>query len=113
AENYRMSPRRLRGESDDAVEAATGRPDAVTVTLAYRAPCDTDALLRFVSQRAIPGIEAVDGPTGARAVVAERVDLGGDVLLHQGLVDERPPVGGAPLPGGVRDRAARVPEEGV
>jgi len=70
AESYRMSPRRLRGESDDAVEASAGRPDAITVTLAYRAPCDVAALLRFVNQRAIPGIEQVDGATIRRSVRA-------------------------------------------
>ena len=58
-ENYRMSPSRLRGETDDAVFA--DRDAAITVKLAYRAPYDVDALLRFISQRAIPGIEQVEG----------------------------------------------------
>jgi AraC family transcriptional regulator of adaptative response / DNA-3-methyladenine glycosylase II len=57
-QSYRMSPSRLRGQ------AGRGRPttdDAATVTLAYRAPYDTEGLLRFLAQRAIPGIERVDG----------------------------------------------------
>ena len=58
ADSYRMTPSRLRGDTDD--HAAT--PDeAITVKLAYRAPYDADALLRFVAARAIPGIEHVDG----------------------------------------------------
>jgi AraC family transcriptional regulator of adaptative response / DNA-3-methyladenine glycosylase II len=65
AESYRMSPTRLRGEVPGRPAAKgvgapveTGRID---VTLAYRAPYDVAALLRFVERRAIPGIEAVDG----------------------------------------------------
>jgi len=57
-ESYRMSPSRLRGE----VEYDEGASDAgVTVKLAYRAPYDVDALLRFIAQRAVPGIESVAG----------------------------------------------------
>lgn len=71
ADNYRMSPRRLRGESDDAVDATRADPfEAVTVTLAFRAPYDVAALLRFVVLRAIPGIEHVDGSTIRRSVRA-------------------------------------------
>lgn len=57
-ENYRMSPSRLRGEADE-----DGAPvdEAITVSLGYRAPYDTASLLRFLAQRAIPGVEAVEG----------------------------------------------------
>ncbi len=67
AEHYRMSPSRLRGaaERDDAGDAAL---DAVTLSLAYRAPMDHAALLRFLAQRAIPGIESV-GPLSVRRSV--------------------------------------------
>ena len=70
-ENYRMSPSRLRGETDDAVFA--DRDAAITVKLAYRAPYDVDALLRFISQRAIPGIEQVEGRVIRRTVRAGTV----------------------------------------
>lgn len=60
AEHYRMSPSRLRGEAD-RVPVAHAPLDAVGITLAYRAPLDLAALLRFIAQRAIPGIEEVDG----------------------------------------------------
>jgi AraC family transcriptional regulator of adaptative response / DNA-3-methyladenine glycosylase II len=74
AENYRMSPRRLRGESDDDVVSPSGEAlDAVKVTLAFRAPYDERALLRFVALRAIPGIEQVDGATIRRTVRAGTV----------------------------------------
>jgi AraC family transcriptional regulator of adaptative response / DNA-3-methyladenine glycosylase II len=76
AESYRMSPSRLRGEADDDGGAAAppdGRQEAVTVTLAYRPPYDAAALLRFVADRAIPGIEAVEAGSIRRSVRAGAV----------------------------------------
>jgi len=66
-ESYRMSPSRLRGEVeyDELANDA-----AVTVKLAYRAPYDVDALLRFIAQRAIPGIESVTGRCVRRSLRA-------------------------------------------
>ena len=58
ADNYRMSPGRLRR----AVASADGErseTEAVSVTLAYRPPYDVARLLKFFAQRAIPGIEHV------------------------------------------------------
>lgn len=57
AQSYRMSPSRLRGDADDP--PAEG--DAVSVTLSYRAPYDSARLTRFLAQRAVPGVEAIDG----------------------------------------------------
>jgi AraC family transcriptional regulator of adaptative response / DNA-3-methyladenine glycosylase II len=79
ADGYRMNPTRLRraAKPDGAVagDAQTGDADApVTVTLAFRAPHDAAALLAFVAQRAIPGIEAVDGLTVRRTVRAGALD---------------------------------------
>ena len=68
AESYRMSPSRLRGEVDDAVFA--DRDAAISVKLAYRAPYDVNALLRFIAQHAIPGIEQVEGRVIRRSVRA-------------------------------------------
>jgi AraC family transcriptional regulator of adaptative response / DNA-3-methyladenine glycosylase II len=61
ADNYRMSPSRLRGATDEGADPAFDAEAAVTVKLAYRAPYDAGALLRFMAQRAIPGVEQVDG----------------------------------------------------
>jgi AraC family transcriptional regulator of adaptative response / DNA-3-methyladenine glycosylase II len=66
AGGYRMNPTRLRRSSkaDRAApaEAPTASDDApFTVLLGYRAPHDEAALLAFIAQRAIPGIEVVDG----------------------------------------------------
>lgn len=73
AESYRMSPSRLRGDVDDDETGTIGTTpaiDSVVVTLAYRAPYDIEALLRFIALRAIPGVESVDGLTIRRSVCA-------------------------------------------
>ena len=67
ADNYRMSPSRLRGEVE---EDAPGSTTAVTVKLGFRAPYDVQALLKFITQRAIPGVEAVQGLRLRRSVRA-------------------------------------------
>jgi AraC family transcriptional regulator of adaptative response / DNA-3-methyladenine glycosylase II len=66
AERYRMSPTRLRGDVDEP--AAPDHP--LRLQLGYRAPYDRAALLRFLAQRAIPGIEAVDSDGLRRSVRA-------------------------------------------
>ena len=68
-EHYRMSPSRLRGEAS-APTLPSDAVDAVSVTLAFRVPFDHVTLLRFLSQRAIPGIESVDTTTVRRSVRA-------------------------------------------
>lgn len=83
AENYRMSPSRLRGAAADDTERSDRPADAVTVTLAYRAPYDHAALLRFVAQRAIPGIEQVDGLMIRRSLRA------GSVAALPGWIEAR------------------------
>ena len=70
ADNYRMSPSRLRG---DASEDVTHDDAAVTVTLSYRAPYDMPALLGFIAKRAIPGVEGVDGQSIRRTLRADAV----------------------------------------
>jgi AraC family transcriptional regulator of adaptative response / DNA-3-methyladenine glycosylase II len=63
---YKRPPRALRrtGVTDESA-AATG---AVAVRLGYRAPYDWDAILAFLSARAIPGIEAVSNGRYARTI---------------------------------------------
>ncbi|MES2991854.1 MAG: Ada metal-binding domain-containing protein [Pseudomonadota bacterium] len=56
ADSYRMSPSRLRGEAD---ENEFDREAAIIVKLAYRAPYDMAALLRFIALRAVPEVEVV------------------------------------------------------
>jgi AraC family transcriptional regulator, regulatory protein of adaptative response / DNA-3-methyladenine glycosylase II len=71
AASYRMSPSRLRGRLDSASNVAADPADTgVAMTLGYRAPYDVRALLRFFEQRAIPGIETIDGLTLRRTVRA-------------------------------------------
>ena len=68
AENYRMSPSRLRGDADNA--APKSDDTAMQITLSYRAPYDVERLLKFIAQRAIPGVEAADGLRIRRTVRA-------------------------------------------
>ncbi|MEO6030877.1 MAG: Ada metal-binding domain-containing protein [Burkholderiaceae bacterium] len=71
---YRMSPGRLRGAATQG-EAACADP-AIRVRLAYRAPYDTLALLRFVALRAIPDVEQVAGMCIRRTLRAQTLGPG-------------------------------------
>jgi AraC family transcriptional regulator of adaptative response / DNA-3-methyladenine glycosylase II len=69
-QRYRMSPSRLRGAADsDARPAGPAAP--IELTLAYRSPYATAALLQFFAQRAIPGIETVEGTSVRRSLRAQ------------------------------------------
>jgi AraC family transcriptional regulator, regulatory protein of adaptative response / DNA-3-methyladenine glycosylase II len=73
-ENYRMSPSRLRGDvKEGASEARGGMRDAMQITLSYRAPYDVARLMKFIAQRAIPGVEVVDGFSIRRTVRANAI----------------------------------------
>jgi AraC family transcriptional regulator of adaptative response / DNA-3-methyladenine glycosylase II len=62
ADNYRMSPSRLRDVRAGARRNRVGDDgEGIAVTLSYRQPLDQAALLHFIAQRAIPGVEVVDG----------------------------------------------------
>ena len=76
--NYRMSPSRLRGEVEFDEHASEA---GVTVKLAYRAPYDVAALLRFIAQRAVPGVEVVEGRRVRRSLRA------GSVAAQAGWVE--------------------------
>ncbi len=79
---YRMNPTRLRravprasavdgdGLSRAAPRSTAATADTITVMLGYRAPFDFDALLAFIAQRAIPGIEVTGERTIRRTVRA-------------------------------------------
>ena len=69
AASYRMNPARLRRAAAEPDANGEPRSDpAVTVTLGYRTPYDTEALLRFLALRAIPGIETIEGLSIRRSI---------------------------------------------
>jgi len=70
AERYRMNPsglRRARVDGDDDAQRAAST--MLRLRLAYRPPYQHDAMLRFLSARALDGIEAIDGQ-GMRRTLA-------------------------------------------
>jgi len=81
-DGYRMNPTRLRhavprvgahaATARDPKDAATSTASAaaITVTLGYRPPLDARALLAFIGQRAIPGIESTSADGARRTVRA-------------------------------------------
>lgn len=58
-ERYRLNPTALRQRAGPRAQAT----EALILHLAYREPYDRRALLRFLAQRAIPGVEHVDADT--------------------------------------------------
>ena len=85
AGGYRMNPTRLRrtakrGATDDVDATGPSEAAPITVTLGYRPPHDASTLLAFLAQRAIPGVETVDGLAVRRTLRAgaiEGVDVAG------------------------------------
>lgn len=66
--HYRLTPSTLRRSSSPSV----GR-DSLRLVLAYRPPLDWTALLRFLTARAIPGVECVMNDTYSRTIgIGER-----------------------------------------
>src|SRR5262249_14410441 len=61
--HYRLTPSTLPRSS-----ARAGATNCLRLALAYRPPLDWDALLRFLTARAIPGVECVSGVTYHRTV---------------------------------------------
>jgi AraC family transcriptional regulator, regulatory protein of adaptative response / DNA-3-methyladenine glycosylase II len=68
ATRYRLNPRSVRTSA--ALKLPADAHASITATLAYRTPFDVARLLRFVAQRAIPGVERVDGLRVRRSVRA-------------------------------------------
>jgi AraC family transcriptional regulator of adaptative response / DNA-3-methyladenine glycosylase II len=69
-ERYRMNPSALRKNAADGDAGGTrAEQPTLRLRLAYRPPYQHDAILRFFAQRALPGVEAVDGE-GMRRTVA-------------------------------------------
>jgi AraC family transcriptional regulator of adaptative response / DNA-3-methyladenine glycosylase II len=65
---YGRSPRELRKAGEDS--ELSGRTATLTVRLPYRRPFDWSALLEFFAARATPGVEAVNGDTYYRTIMA-------------------------------------------
>ena len=64
SERYRMSPtalRRERAQAPRSSRTAAQADGAATVRLAYRPPYDLDGVLAFFANRAVAGVEQVDG----------------------------------------------------
>ena len=68
-ERYRMSPTDLRQQQKNGLPRKFAE---FPFRLSYRPPFDWGKLLGFLSQRAIPGVEVVDGQTYFRTVQLER-----------------------------------------
>lgn len=69
-----MSPSRLRGKvKKDTPKRASANTQSMQITLSYRAPYDVQRLLKFIAQRAIPGVEVVDGLSVRRSVRAAAI----------------------------------------
>ena len=81
-DRYRLNPESLRRRMNGSVSTnGRAREPNLRLTLAYRPPLAWNALLRFLSLRATPGVERVEDGTWSRAV---RVDgLTGIVRLRQ------------------------------
>jgi AraC family transcriptional regulator of adaptative response / DNA-3-methyladenine glycosylase II len=58
-QRYRMNPSALRKQAASASRRRSD--DGTSLRLAYRPPYDIDGILRFMAQRALPGVEAVEG----------------------------------------------------
>ena len=70
-ERYRMSPTKLRKNQKKEVSA---RFSEFSFHLSYRPPFDWERLLRFLSSRAVPGVELVRDGSYFRTVRAERLN---------------------------------------
>ncbi len=85
-----LNPGRLRRE---AVGDAPAAVDVLRVTLGFREPLAREALLRFLAQRAIPGVEQVDaGALRVRRTVRPGVFAAQGGWLEVVFVPERPQV---------------------
>ncbi len=58
-QHYRLNPSALRKQATPDARLRADNP--TPLRLAYRPPYDIDGVLRFLAQRALPGVEAVDG----------------------------------------------------
>jgi len=93
AGGYRMNPTRLRrtakADGPQPAEALAASEEApITVTLGFRPPHDALSLLAFLAQRAIPGIEVVEGLSIRRTLRAGAIEGGEAGWLEARFVPE-------------------------
>ena len=69
ATRYRLNPSAIRNAA--APRHAADALASISATLAYRTPFDVSRLLRFMAQRAIAGIERIDGMCVRRSVTIQ------------------------------------------
>jgi AraC family transcriptional regulator of adaptative response / DNA-3-methyladenine glycosylase II len=67
-EVFAMTPTMLRQRRRTRAPAQDTAPGTVNLRLTYRQPCDVAATLRFLGQRAVPGVEAFDGREFVRSL---------------------------------------------
>lgn len=68
-DHYRMNPSALRRQRYASGGGPVGsRDDALVCRLGYRPPYDIAGVMRFLQDRALPGLEAVDGLTWRRTL---------------------------------------------
>jgi AraC family transcriptional regulator, regulatory protein of adaptative response / DNA-3-methyladenine glycosylase II len=81
AGQYRLNPTALRKQVPSDVALTDAARDGLTVRLSYRPPYDVDGMLRFLAQRALPGVEQVD--MGKRSLMRTmRVHASGGAASH-------------------------------
>lgn len=97
-ERYRCTPRRLR-----VATAQFDRPDALLFKLAYRPPYDWAAMVRFLADRAIEGVEVVEENHYRRSV---RLLHSGK--QHQGWIDITPALRGSAFKVNISTSLAKV-----
>lgn len=78
-QRYRMAPTRLRRDASPGAQA-----DGLAFELAYRPPYDFDAMLAFLRDRAVGGIESADDASYVRTIAVRRGET-----THAGRVTVR------------------------
>jgi AraC family transcriptional regulator of adaptative response / DNA-3-methyladenine glycosylase II len=67
-EVFAMTPTALREGVRSRRKPQLVEPGTISLRLSYRKPCDVEATLHFLGQRAVPGVEDWDGETFERAL---------------------------------------------
>jgi AraC family transcriptional regulator of adaptative response / DNA-3-methyladenine glycosylase II len=72
-DHYRMNPSALRRQRHASEAAGEGTPsDTLTCRLGYRPPYDIAGVMRFLQDRAVPGLEAVEAAATESRRLARR-----------------------------------------
>ena len=87
-ERYRMNPTALRKNQGqtDGVDIA---PKTATLRLAYRPPYDLVGVMRYFADRAVPGVEVVDGMSLRRTLTLSQGERSASGWFSASFVPER------------------------